>query len=278
MAFPKKLGVIWVFVLLLGIPLSSTHAARSMSITSASISLFGEEEMTVTASISGFTDGETIYVKGAFFQPGTTNYFGYTKNGDSWVKNSASNASQRAVTNGQWDGTLIIKSDFSDSGYKGEGEYSLKVRYYYGSFTGEWSTNVLPITINEPDPTSTLTPSVIPSSNPTSAPTSTSHPTQTTAPTATITPRKTLTPTRKPTVTLKPTEPAVSDILGVEDGAKDAETEKIATPAGRSTTGPLVFSLLFVGTGLGLIATVLAWQKTDIWKKILESSSHDGHQ
>lgn len=117
-------------------------------------------------------------------------------------------------------------------------------------------------------PSPTVTPTSAPTS--TSAPSNTPQPTQTVAPTATITPSKTPTPTRKPTVTLKPTEPAISDILGVEDSVSDEKTEMIATPAGSSETRPLVFSLLFIGTGLGLIATVLAWKKTDVWKHMLE--------
>lgn len=113
-------------------------------------------------------------------------------------------------------------------------------------------------------------PTVTPTLNPTSAPSSTPQPTQTVVPTATITPRKTPTPTRKPAVTLVPTEtiePVASDILGADD---------IATEAAKvNESRPLVFSLLFIGTGLGLIATVLAWQKTDIWKKMLEKDKKE---
>jgi hypothetical protein len=87
-------------------------AARKLTITGDKSSLLGDEELLVTASASGFTDGETVYIKGAFYQTGSTNYFGYTKNNDSWIKNSAQNTSQRAITIGNWDGTLIVKSDF----------------------------------------------------------------------------------------------------------------------------------------------------------------------
>lgn len=113
-------------------------------------------------------------------------------------------------------------------------------------------------------------PTVTPTPNPTTAPTNTPQPIQTTAPTATITPSKTPTPTREPTVTPQPTEtiePLVSDILG---------TQEIATEAGRaSESKPLVFSFFFIGTGLGLIATILAWQKTDVWKNMLEKDKKE---
>ncbi len=54
-------------------------AARSMTISGAVSSLSGDDILTVVASPSGFIDGEMILIKGAFFQSGTSNYFGYTK-------------------------------------------------------------------------------------------------------------------------------------------------------------------------------------------------------
>lgn len=164
-------------------------ASRSLTITADKTLLLGDEECHVTASASGFTDGETIYVKGAFFQSGSSNYFGYTKDGDTWIKNSASNISQRAVKIGEWDGTMTVKSDFSDSGYKGEGDYSFKVGFYVGSSSVVWSGNILTITVNEPDPTATLTP------------TSTNTPTLTPVPTTRTEPTATPIPTKIPTAT-----------------------------------------------------------------------------
>lgn len=150
------------------------EAARSVNITTNKSSLFGDEDATITAILSGFTDGETIYIKGAFYQDGTTNYFAYTKNGDSWVKNGSSTTSQRQVKIGEWDGNLTIKSDFSDSGYKGEGDYKLKIGFYYTTSGGNlssvnWSANILDFNINEPDPTPTPTPSPSPSPTQTSS-------------------------------------------------------------------------------------------------------------
>ena len=275
MSCRKLLRVIGVFVLLFGYPISPSVAARSLTITSPTTLLFGDQDMIVTASTSGFVDGETIYIKGAFFQSGTTNsYFGFTKFGDGWVKNSASNASQRSVKIGEWDGTLFVKSDFSDSGYKGEGDYSLKVRYYYGSFTGDWSTNALTVAINEPDPTATLTPS--PSLTPTLTIAPTSQPTGTPIVSATRV------PTLMPTVVIRPTNPGVSDILGAQQvasqdadipGLPGSDVVKIGTPSG-NTARPVVFSLLFIGTGTGLLAVALALQKTDLWKTHIDQQRH----
>ncbi len=155
------------FTIILIIALAATkvaHAARTITISGTKTSLFGDEEMSLNATLSGFTSGETIYVKGAFYQDGTSNYFGYTKNGDSWVKNGSSTTSQRQVKVGDWDGNLIVKSDFTDSGFKGEGDYQFKVGFYYVTTGGNlssvnWSTNNIALNINEPDPTPSPSPS-----------------------------------------------------------------------------------------------------------------------
>jgi hypothetical protein len=161
-------------------------ASRNMIISGDKSTLLGDEELAITASVSGFTDGEQIYFKGAFFQNGLTNYFGYTKSGDTWIKNSAANLSQRVIKIGDWDGTLSVKSDFDDSGFKGEGDYNFKVAYYYLTSGGNlssvnWSSNALTITINAPDPTPTPIPT------PTNTPTPTPQPTCTPTPTPTRT-------------------------------------------------------------------------------------------
>lgn len=248
---------------------SPIHAARSVTISSNKTSLLGDEDMIVSASASGFTDGETIFIKGAFFQNGTTNYFGYTKIGDDWIKNSASNASQKSIKIGDWDGTLIVKSDFADSGYKGEGDYAFKLRFYYGSsFTADWSTNVVTIAINEPDPT--ITPTPTPTNTPT--PTSTPSPTVTTAPTSVLS-------TSTPSIVVSLTNTIASSetirgvdessdpaILGVEDsvssgggGVKDASGAGLKTSLGLPMRS-IIMSMLLVSIGVSLfsIANILS--------------------
>ena len=181
-------------------------AARSLTISSTQSVLHGYDEMTITiSSQSGFTNGETIYIKGALYKDGSTNYFGFTKNGDAWIKNGDSVSSQRQIQIGSWDNQLVIKSDFDDSGYLGEGDYKVKVGFYYSTSGGNpssinWSTNSLDVTINEPDPTPT----------PTSSP-----PTNTPVPTA----KPTATPTPKPTITKIPTFAIASVSAGSSDAA-----------------------------------------------------------
>lgn len=162
-------ALILLFALLLLFP-SQCQAARTVSISSGTTSLFGEQEAEIISSASGFTEGELIYIKGAFYKEGSTNYFGYTKNNDSWIKNGETTTSQRQVKIGEWDGKLLAKSDFSDSGYQGEGEYRLKVGFYYLTSSGNpssvnWSSNSVLLSISEPDPTETPTPSPLPETN-----------------------------------------------------------------------------------------------------------------
>src|SRR3989304_6938280 len=116
----------------------ATFATRSISITTDKSSLIGDEILTIIASPSGFATDEAILVKGAFYQGGTAtkNYFGYTQKGDSWVKNSETTTGQRKVKIGEWDGQLVVRGDFDDTGYKGKGDYQFKVGFYYTNTNG----------------------------------------------------------------------------------------------------------------------------------------------
>lgn len=197
-------------------------AARSLTISVNKDSLFGDEEVILTASASGFTNGETIYIKGAFYQEGSTNYFGYTKNGDNWIKNGDSTLNQKSIQIGQWDGSILAKSDFADSGYKGEGGYKFKIGFYYLTSGGNlssvnWSANNLDINLNEPDPTPTNTPTPTQIPTPTSTPTSTPTPTPTRVPIPTLTPKLSVSPTS--------TETLSTEILG-----ESTESGGIALP------------------------------------------------
>ncbi len=239
-------------------------AARSIMITSDKTSLFGDEEMTITASVSGFTPGETIYIKGAFYQEGSTNYFGYTKNGDSWIKNGDTSTSQRSIVVDSWDGNLSVKSDFADSGYKGEGEYKVKVGFYYTTSGGNlssvnWTSNNVTVSLNEPDPTPTSTPTPTPTPQPTATPTPTPAPTKTPTPT----PTKILTPTPTPTPMPIPTEmpeetPVATPMVLGESVGNDSSSPSANTP--NNSWKPLVISMLLVATGLAILAGLYTWK------------------
>lgn len=143
----------------------SSSAARNISITSNKSSLSTDEELVVVASASGFTSGEKIYIKGAFFKDGSSNYFGLTKNNETWIKNSATALSQREVNIGSWDNSVNVKPDFSDTGFNGSGEYKFKLGFYFLTSGGNassinWSSNDVSINLGSP-PTSILTPTKV---------------------------------------------------------------------------------------------------------------------
>lgn len=186
----KKQIVITGLLIFLLFP-HSVSAARNISIISDKPSLFGTEEIILIASVSGFTNGEKIYIKGAFFKEGTSNYFGFTKFNDSWIKYSETSTSQREITIGPWDLKTNVRADFEDTGYSGKGSYNLKLGFYYQTSSGlssvNWSTNNLVINLDAPSPTPTpeeakssslVTKSSSPTLTPSSTPKFTPHPTK----------------------------------------------------------------------------------------------------
>ncbi len=249
---------------------SHVLAARSMTITSDKTSLFGDEEMTITASASGFSPGETIYIKGAFYQEESTNYFGYTKNGDSWIKNGDTSTSQRSIVVDSWDGNLSVKSDFVDSGYKGEGEYKAKVGFYYMTSGGNlssvnWTSNNVTVSLNEPDPTPTSTPTSTPTPQPTATPTPTPTPKPTATPTPTPPAKQDLAPqgTPTPTPTPTPTEIAEETLEATPMVLGESVTNEESLPTvytQNHSWKPLVISLLLVATGLAILSGFYTWK------------------
>jgi hypothetical protein len=128
----------------------STNASRKISISTDKNLILENQELIISASASGFSTGEKIYLKGAFYKDGSTNYFGITKNGDTWIKNSATATDQRLVEVGSWNNLVSVKMDPSDSGFNGNGDYKFKLGFYYitggGNVTSvNWSENNLDI-------------------------------------------------------------------------------------------------------------------------------------
>lgn len=141
-----------LFLILFLVSSTQVYSARKIYISTDKNLISNSEELTVSASASGFVNDETIYLKGAFYKDGSTNYFGFTKAGNDWIKNSANTSSQRQVKFGDWDQKLIVKNDPDDSGFTGSGEYKLKLGFYYTTSKGnlssvKWSENEIPMTI-----------------------------------------------------------------------------------------------------------------------------------
>lgn len=250
---------ILVFLVLLFLSVKPVEAARALSITAEKSSLFGNEEMMVNASPSGFATNEAIFIKGAFYLEGSTNYFGYTKSADNWIKNGDSSQNQLKVDLSSWDGNVWVKIDFADSGYKGEGDYRLKIGFYYVTSSGtvssvNWSSNVLNVNISEPDPTPTATP--IPTPTPTSTPvrnmTPPPTPPRTPAATSTFTPAPTNTQTPKPELLFSSTSGEVLGSAFTSQSPMVSESGRISNSAAALAASFTIVGFVLIGASVFL--------------------------
>ncbi len=234
--------------------------ARDISITANKSSLFSDEELVLTASVSGFTKDEQVYIKGAFFQEGTANYFGFTKYNNDWIKNSVSAQSQRLIKMNEWDFNLIVKNDVQDTGYKGNGSYKLKLGYYYITSSGNlspvnWSTNTVDISLSYPSPTVTPNPTSTP------APTSIPSPIPTNVPTFTPIPTNAVIKA----IALEPTGKITREVLGMQ--SKNDDLKKPTPTAEVETSGKFVLPSPFFLLGISVIITGCVILLFREWKK-----------
>jgi hypothetical protein len=161
-----------------------------------------------------------------------------------------------------WDGHLILKSDFEDTGFTGPGEYKLKAGYYHYTSGGKlssvnWSENDLTVNIFTPLPTSTPSPTASPTITPTQAPPKTPSPSPVVK-TSTPHPVKTVvhkSPSPDPTsaVLSVATETAVVEITGKPDNLPTAKT-RFSKEAKIKLT-----SYLFIAAGILLNVFGVTW-------------------
>lgn len=269
------LGIIWS----LFVPL--VFASQSITLSDVPMTIDEKSEMQITVSLSCPGCGDS-YIRGVFYPSGSS-YFGYTKgNNGEWSNAPGSNCKTYFAIlqsdlskEGTWSGVINVKPDTEHAYYSGPGEYTFKVGRYTSACgspsTGGWSAESI-IAITGP----THTPTPIPTLNPENTPTHTPHPSST--PIASATPTQTVSPTKvMATVTIVPISTQgenvdiLGDSIGSESGKVDVPTENHpiqSTMSGIANQMPLIISLLCIGMGFALLSAVLAWQKTDIWKKI----------
>lgn len=268
----KQIFCIISFLILTTI-VSGQVSAKSITFTVDKLSLRVDDEMIVTASHSGFSSDEQIYIKGAFYKEGSKNYFGLTKHGDSWIKNSASITNQRKISIGEWDGTLLVKSDPSDSGFQESGSYKFKVGFYTISSNGEpsnirWSDTIIDVYLEKPIPTNTPSPSptTIPTPTFTPIPKPTENPSPSPVPFSSPTIQKIISPSPKmsPTSTPSVEEEKREDeqsILGAQE--EERETTPSITPSiknqspSRAVYKNVAIALSFIGVGAGILSVAL---------------------
>ena len=131
---------------------TSTSSKSSFIISDVPSSVDSDKSFTTSVELSlPNSPSTTFYLKGAFKKADSSNYFGFTKIGSSWVKNGASYSSQYKITTdsaGNWSGNLEIKPDDSDSGFTGTGDYIFKVGRYSSSGSGPTWSNEETLNIN----------------------------------------------------------------------------------------------------------------------------------
>ncbi len=198
-------------------------------------------------------------------------FFVFDKPGGGWLNNSggdtitlkdAASSVQDSITYGQ-SGSPVGTPDADKSAGRTPNGSSV------------WTNNLTWTKLaNNPSPTPTPTPT------PTSAPDPTATPTP--GPTATptpppVTPTPTKVPTKKPTVTPTPTlTPTLEATPSGEVLGTTPEPTPEATPSGNLK--PIIISLLFVGTGLVLLAILFIFQKPELLqaiKKLLKKPRPD---
>ncbi|OGG21535.1 hypothetical protein A3D03_02335 [Candidatus Gottesmanbacteria bacterium RIFCSPHIGHO2_02_FULL_40_13] len=251
----------------------SVYGARSVKIDSFEDSFHNDEEGEVQVSLIGFDEGEEIRVKGAFAGDGSTNYFGFTKIGGEWIKNSTKSEDQPVVNVTSWDYKLKIKPDPADSGFHGTDDYNFKIGFYYLTAGGNlssvnWSEAVKVHIDFVPSPTPL--PTILPTSTsvivPTAIPTSTPKAITKINPTIAFTPTKIISPlTKENPPTGKSILSGVTALPGIgevssNDGEISGSADKILGINDRQKTkssGPqIVAGILMTGAVICFIISI----------------------
>jgi len=127
-------------------PSSSPTSSSSSSFTISNIpsEINSDQSFKTLINLSLPKNPNTLlYLKGAFKKADSSNYFGLTKIGSSWVKNGSAYQSQYPITtdsSGNWSGNLEVQADSEDSGFTGTDDYIFKVGRYTSSGSGPtWS-------------------------------------------------------------------------------------------------------------------------------------------
>ena len=220
----------------------------------------------VDASISGISSS-SAYVFGMFTNKDNPDYFGFTwGQKEDWVKYQSTTkefiSTNLPILLRDTLQKIWIKPDFQNSGYKGPGDYFLKLKRYTGSSDGSaGDSNVLTVSLLETTPTPTPTEEITntPSPTPTPAPTTgpTPEPTITLSPTKTPTPTAIKTPSPIPLKTPTPT-PLKTPTLTSSVIASPTLGHGNLTPTIESSPS----SILGTSTSSGLLSSVPSAEPT----------------
>lgn len=152
---------------------SATAAPTIFQIAPIVSRINSNQSFSAGLQITNLTPNTKYYLKGAFYKSGSSNYFGKTKVGSDWIKNSSTYSSQFEFTSdssGSLNQTIEFMPDSDDSGFSGSGNYLFKVGRYNSSGSGPTWSNDLDIIIDEvATSTTTTTSNSTPSPTPTKA-------------------------------------------------------------------------------------------------------------
>jgi|GEM_PF-807060 hypothetical protein len=231
-----------------------------------------EQEIQVTLNFSGLPSAS--YFRVAFQKEGSDSYVGYLKNDrDEWTKvltlGTSDCANYYSVPDvSSTSATLYIK--IGEDQKIEAGTYVIKAHRYTSSCktystSQEVELHKVILHIPTPIPSPTITPTYTPA--PTQQPTNTPTPVPTMRPSI----YRTNAPTPAPTIRY------ASAILGVEQiatGEAEVHREDVeTTESGKiADTKPrlVLFALLVMSVGMGLLSFGLAMKKVEIWKAIVE--------
>jgi len=265
---PRIYFMIAGVIVVLGILLPK---ARAVSVT---ISDFPEvvdqtQEISIPIHLDCQNCSSSSFLRGVFYSAGSSNYFGFTEVSEgTWFNGPGGTCIKyfevpaTMLHEGTWSGMLKIKPDIDSSYYNGPGEYLFKIGRYTGSCSSPtWSVEK---TVAITGPTHTPTPSNTNTPMPTA--THTLMPTNT--PSSTMSPTATSTIAIKNTISPAPSKNRIqesatdsSTVLGTFENISRDEVNPISTESSKSPAKPIVFSLLLVGSGFGLLSGVFAWKK-----------------
>lgn len=260
-------------------PVVAAFSFRVASVTPASLTS-KEQEVQVVLDFSGLPSAS--YFRVAFQKEGSDSYIGYLKNDrDEWTKIASLGTSDCVNYFSVSDvssasATLYIK--IGEDQAAESGTYAIKAHRYTSSCKSySAASDATPQKVILTIPTPTVTPTSVPTPIPINS-TPTSYPTHTPTP-VTITPPWHPTPYRTHTPTRVPTLPYASDILGIEQevtaGAAVPHVRLEATTSGNTVAGKerlVLFALLVMSVGVGLLSFALAMKKVEIWKTIMEQT------
>src|SRR3989344_5381207 len=142
-------AIVWSFFFLFISYQQANAITFTLSGVPSSTNVDSSFNTNITLTVSN-SAGKKYYLRSAFYEQGTTNYFGYTKNHyDTWYNGSPSidPRQYKEVTMDSfntWSGVVEVKPDSSSSKYKGSGNYDFKIGYYTDTGTSvvDWTSSV----------------------------------------------------------------------------------------------------------------------------------------